>query len=98
MAFYISDFPIYFTTNLLTEIYLIPDCHQLNDDIVTTDETANVHTRRKRNAPSSNTNGYTMKVLVAVDNKMMEYHKENSNDLTEYILTLMSIVSKIFYK
>lgn len=34
-----------------------------------------------------------MKVLVAVDSKMMDYHNENANDLNEYILTLMSIVS-----
>lgn len=38
------------------------------------------------------TNAYTMKVLVGVDTKMQDYHRENGRNLKEYILTLMSIV------
>ncbi|XP_055309435.1 A disintegrin and metalloproteinase with thrombospondin motifs 9-like isoform X3 [Sitodiplosis mosellana] len=54
--------------------------------------------RRKRhiNFPSSNTgdnNAYTMEVMVAVDRKMHEYH---GNNIQEYVLTLMSIVSNIY--
>lgn len=51
------------------------------------------HVRRKRNVPSSTNNAYTMKVLVAVDAKMEEYHKANQHDWKQYVLTLMSIVS-----
>lgn len=35
---------------------------------------------------------YTIEVLVAVDKKMQEYHGENLNN---YVLTLMSVVSKL---
>lgn len=39
---------------------------------------------------SSETNEYTIEVLVAVDKKMQEYHGKN---LKNYVLTLMSVVS-----
>lgn len=67
-----------------------------DDDIVgppTDGLPQNVHVRRKRNIPSSTNNAYTMKVLVAVDTKMEEYHNENKHDWKQYVLTLMSIVS-----
>ncbi|XP_013098906.2 A disintegrin and metalloproteinase with thrombospondin motifs 9 [Stomoxys calcitrans] len=46
--------------------------------------------RKKRNFES---NQYTIELLVAVDRTMKEFHKEN---LTSYILTLISIVSNVF--
>lgn len=42
---------------------------------------------------SDETKEYTIEVLVAVDKKMQEYH---GDDLTNYILTLMSVVSVDF--
>lgn len=33
-----------------------------------------------------------MKVLVAIDQRMEEYHKEYQIDWKQYVLTLMSIV------
>lgn len=48
------------------------------------------HNSMSNNHPSSKTNNdYTIEVLVAVDRKMREYHKEN---LENYVLTLMSVV------
>lgn len=50
--------------------------------------------RAKRNVVSFTTsNDYTMEVLIAVDSKMEEYHGEN---MKNYVLTLMSIVSSIY--
>lgn len=54
--------------------------------------------RRKRHANynggnSVDNNAYTMEVMVAVDRKMQEYHKQN---IKAYVLTLMSIVSSIY--
>lgn len=71
------------------------DCNSLNDsDIMLGPPTDDhQHVRRKRNVPSSTNNAYTMKVLVAVDAKMEEYHKANQHDWKQYVLTLMSIVS-----
>lgn len=56
----------------------------------------NIIRRHKRSPPvpqTPPTNAYTMKVLLAVDATMQAYHRENSFDLQEYVLTLMSIVS-----
>lgn len=46
--------------------------------------------RKKRNYEG---NQYTIELLVAVDRTMKEFHKD---DLTPYILTLISIVSNVF--
>ncbi|XP_075146854.1 ADAM metallopeptidase with thrombospondin type 1 motif A isoform X2 [Haematobia irritans] len=46
--------------------------------------------RKKRD---SEDNQYTIELLVTVDRTMKEFHKD---DLTSYILTLMSIVSNVF--
>lgn len=56
------------------------------------------HSRQKRQilVPAHHlleNNEYTMEVLVAVDRKMQEYH---GNNIREYVLTLMSIVSSIY--
>lgn len=58
------------------------------DDVIETE----VHSRSKRNAFSlgKTIREYTIEVLVAVDKKMQEKHREN---LQEYVLTLMSTVS-----
>ncbi|KRF83490.1 uncharacterized protein Dvir_GJ24366, isoform D [Drosophila virilis] len=50
-------------------------------------------TRRKRHFLNLGNQVYTLEVLIAVDASMVEFHKE---DLTAYILTLLSIVSNIF--
>ncbi|XP_062125602.1 LOW QUALITY PROTEIN: A disintegrin and metalloproteinase with thrombospondin motifs 9 [Drosophila sulfurigaster albostrigata] len=50
-------------------------------------------TRNKRHYPNQSNQVYTLEVLIAVDNTMLEFHK---SDLTSYILTLFSIVSNIF--
>lgn len=47
-------------------------------------------TRKKRNYES---NLFTIELLIAVDRTMKEFHKD---DLTSYILTLISIVSNVF--
>ncbi|GAB0092696.1 A disintegrin and metalloproteinase with thrombospondin motifs 9 [Sergentomyia squamirostris] len=55
-----------------------------------------VHERRKRSVGYFDVmthNEYTMEVLVAVDKKMQEYHKDK---LQSYVLTLMHMVSSIF--
>ncbi|XP_053692822.1 A disintegrin and metalloproteinase with thrombospondin motifs 20 isoform X2 [Sabethes cyaneus] len=49
--------------------------------------------RRKRSTAHIANNEYTIEVLVAVDKKMQEYHRDN---LKSYVLTLMSIVSSIY--
>lgn len=58
------------------------------DDVIDTE----VHSRSKRSAYSlgKTIREYTIEVLVAVDKKMQEKHREN---LQEYVLTLMSTVS-----
>lgn len=50
------------------------------------------HIRNRRSIPSHNDENspYVMEVLVAVDRKMQEYH---GNELNQYVLALMSIVS-----
>ncbi|KAH8388555.1 hypothetical protein KR093_009637, partial [Drosophila rubida] len=50
-------------------------------------------TRNKRHFLNLGNQVYTLEVLIAVDNTMIEFHK---TDLTSYILTLLSIVSNIF--
>ncbi|XP_065076694.1 A disintegrin and metalloproteinase with thrombospondin motifs 1 isoform X3 [Ochlerotatus camptorhynchus] len=49
--------------------------------------------RSKRSTAHIANNEYTIEVLVAVDKKMQEYHKDT---LKSYVLTLMSIVSSIY--
>ncbi|XP_055541623.1 A disintegrin and metalloproteinase with thrombospondin motifs 20 isoform X4 [Wyeomyia smithii] len=51
------------------------------------------HSRRKRSTAHITNNEYTIEVLVAVDKKMQEYHRDT---LKSYVLTLMSIVSSIY--
>ncbi|XP_021708410.1 A disintegrin and metalloproteinase with thrombospondin motifs 9 isoform X4 [Aedes aegypti] len=52
------------------------------------------HGRRSRRSTAHIANNeYTIEVLVAVDKKMQEYHKDT---LKSYVLTLMSIVSSIY--
>lgn len=46
--------------------------------------------RSKRSTAHISNNEYTIEVMVAVDKKMQEYHKDT---LKSYVLTLMSIVS-----
>lgn len=48
------------------------------------------HSRAKRSTAHIANNEYTIEVLVAVDKKMQEYHRDT---LKSYVLTLMSIVS-----
>lgn len=74
-----------------------PDTNSNEDEPITEDTTIdNIIHRHKRSLPAPQpTNAYTMKVLVGVDAKMQAYHRENSYDLKEYILTLMSIVSSL---
>lgn len=71
-------------------------------DMETTTATASSTERSRRkkrhinyygNSNSVENNAYTMEVMVAVDRKMKEYHREN---LKAYVLTLMSIVSDIY--
>lgn len=50
-------------------------------------------TRQKRHFPNLDNQVYTLEVLIAVDNTMVEFH---GGDLKSYILTLFSIVSNIF--
>lgn len=66
----------------------------LEDELIDEEELsshASHRTKRSFSVPQQ-TNGYTMKVLVGVDRKMQDYHRESSFDLKEYVLTLMSIV------
>ncbi|XP_038115845.1 A disintegrin and metalloproteinase with thrombospondin motifs 9 isoform X2 [Culex quinquefasciatus] len=51
------------------------------------------HSRAKRSTAHIANNEYTIEVLVAVDKKMQEYHRDT---LKSYVLTLMSIVSSIY--
>ncbi|XP_062553913.1 A disintegrin and metalloproteinase with thrombospondin motifs 1 isoform X2 [Armigeres subalbatus] len=52
------------------------------------------HGRRSRRSTAHIANNeYTIEVLLAVDRKMQEYHKDT---LKSYVLTLMSIVSSIY--
>lgn len=63
--------------------------YPIMDDVIETEE---VHSRSKRSAYSlgKTIREYTIEVLVAVDKKMQDKHREN---LQEYVLTLMSTVS-----
>lgn len=64
------------------------------DDVIGVEEKEEEekHLRSKRNAYSlgKSIREYTIEVLVAVDKKMQEKHRDS---LKEYVLTLMSTVS-----
>ncbi|XP_029727453.2 A disintegrin and metalloproteinase with thrombospondin motifs 9 isoform X3 [Aedes albopictus] len=65
----------------------LPDGSPIGDD-------GHGHGRRSRRSTAHIANNeYTIEVLVAVDKKMQEYHKDT---LKSYVLTLMSIVSSIY--
>lgn len=56
-------------------------------------EHANAHRAKREIVSFTTSNDYTMEVLVAVDMKMKEFHGEN---MKNYVLILMSIVSSIY--
>lgn len=71
----------------------------VNTEDDTIEQTTKTHLRRRKreiympNEQLTQNNEYTMEVLVAVDRRMQEYHREN---IKQYVLTLMSIVSSIY--
>lgn len=55
--------------------------------------------RRDLGGASRNTkvdSKYTTEVLVVVDKAMRKFHKSLDSDITEYVLTLMSITASVF--
>lgn len=49
-----------------------------------------------RNDSDSNSNSYTIEVLVAVDESMRIFHMGIGSDITEYVLSLISTTTNIF--
>ena len=57
--------------------------------------------RQKRDVSDSQLNSdpnslYTIEVLVVVDKSMRKFHNSISSDMTEYVLSLMSIAASVF--
>lgn len=84
--------------NLTPETQTMDEIFDTTTNDPTTSTTTQRSNRKKRHinylaTNSVENNAYTMEVLVAVDRRMQEYHGQN---LKQYVLTLMSIVSSIY--